>query len=60
MSSSASAGRGFRRAEILYKKILKKQPDNFDALHLMGVLYSQLGKHDLAVDSIRRAIEIKP
>jgi len=49
-----------RRAEILYGKILKKQPTNFDALHMVGVLYSQLGKHDLAIACIKRAILIKP
>ena len=30
-----------KEAESLYKKILKKQPDNPDILHMLGVLFYQ-------------------
>jgi tetratricopeptide (TPR) repeat protein len=31
-------------AQRLYTEILKVAPDNFDALHLLGVLLAQLGR----------------
>jgi protein O-GlcNAc transferase len=49
-----------KQAENLYRKILKKQPDSFDALHMLGVLLSQTGQHDLATKYIGKAIRIKP
>jgi protein O-GlcNAc transferase len=48
------------QAEHIYKKILKIKEDNFDALHMLGVLYSQLGKHDLAIKHISRAVQVRP
>jgi len=47
-------------AEALYRQVLVVQPDNADALHLMGVLASQAGRHEAAVEWIRRSIEIDP
>jgi protein O-GlcNAc transferase len=49
-----------QKAEVLYREILKKQPDNFDALHMLGVLYSQLGKDELSVKYLRQAIRFRP
>ena len=43
-------------AETLYRDALAAQPDNADALHLLGVLASQIGRHEDAVDLIGRAI----
>ncbi len=47
-------------AEALYREVLIRAPDHFDALHLLGVALHQQGRHDPAVDSIRHAIAINP
>ena len=51
------AGR-LAEAERLYRQILSQQPDHADALHLLGVLAGQVGRFDVGVDLIRRAIAI--
>lgn len=43
-------------AETRYRETLALQPDHADALHLLGVIASQIGRHDIAVDLIGRAI----
>ena len=53
------AGR-LREAEAIYRQILSVQPTQPDALHLLGVLAGQLGRHDLATDLIRQAIAAAP
>ncbi len=45
-------------AEVLYIKILKDQPGNFDVLHMLGVLYAQLKNREFAVQSIEKALKI--
>ena len=50
----------FQQAENMYRKILKNQTNHFDALHMLGVLCSQLGNHDLAIHYIGKALRIKP
>ncbi len=47
-------------AEALYQHILRSQSDNIDALHLSGVLCTQTGRHDEAIDLIKKAIAINP
>jgi tetratricopeptide (TPR) repeat protein len=47
-------------AAALYQQILAADPEHADALHLMGVLANQIGKPDLAVNLIARAIAVKP
>jgi protein O-GlcNAc transferase len=53
------AGR-FAEAELLYRQILSQAPNNAEALHLWGALASQVNRHDIAVDLIRRAIALQP
>ncbi|HVT89633.1 MAG TPA: tetratricopeptide repeat protein [Tepidisphaeraceae bacterium] len=53
------AGR-FKEAEQVYLQILQAQPKNPEVLHLMGVMGLQLGKLDMAVDFINRAIAENP
>ncbi|WP_162251461.1 tetratricopeptide repeat protein [Massilia sp. Root418] len=46
------------QAEALYAEVLRREPDNFDALHLMGVLARQGGAPEAAVELIARAIAL--
>src|SRR6185503_810559 len=43
-----------------YRDVLALDGGNFDALHLSGVLLHQRGRHDDAIDLIRRALAQKP
>jgi tetratricopeptide (TPR) repeat protein len=43
-------------AEALYRQVLLADPDNADALHLLGLLSSDAGRHAEALDLIGRAI----
>jgi tetratricopeptide (TPR) repeat protein len=49
------AGR-LQAAEQVYREILAVEPDNANALHLLGVIASQIGKHDIALQYIHQAI----
>lgn len=53
------AGR-LSQAESLYRQILANDPDNADALHLMGAVAHELGRWEVAVDLMRRAVELRP
>ena len=46
----------FAEAKEMYMLALSSEPENFDALHLLGVLAHQVGKHDLAVELIEKAV----
>lgn len=50
----------YTQAESLYRQVLKADPHNFDALHLLGVLCHQMGRHADAVDLISLAIQQSP
>jgi tetratricopeptide (TPR) repeat protein len=43
-------------AEAVYRAILQDQPEHADALHLMGLLAHQAGRHEEAIEFIRRAL----
>ena len=47
----------FPAAEHLYRKILVKDADNADALHLLGVLLRQTGRVRTGIDLLHRAVE---
>ena len=47
-------------AEALYREIVRVEPDNAEALHLLGVIAHQTGNHQDAVDLISRAIATRP
>ena len=53
------AGR-LAEAEQNYLQILKAQPDQFDCLHLLGVIFSQRGNYAEAVRQIDVALKINP
>ena len=48
------------QAQALYREVLKADADNPDALHLLGVLASQVGEHDKALTLIERAVQQSP
>lgn len=47
-------------AERLYRQVLKDEPKNSDALHLLGVALFQSARHAEAAEFIRRAIAVRP
>ena len=47
-------------AEALYRHILGESSEHFDALHLLGVVCFQTGRHADAAELMRRAIEAEP
>jgi tetratricopeptide (TPR) repeat protein len=47
-------------AEGLYRHILAQSSAHFDALHLLGVVCYQTGRHADAAELMRRAIEVEP
>src|SRR5579871_2823228 len=44
-------------AERLYRQVLQSEPNNPDALHLLGLIANQKGHYEVAVEFIKRAIE---
>jgi tetratricopeptide (TPR) repeat protein len=46
------------RAELICRQILDANPEQTDALHLMGIIAYQRGWHDLALEHLRRAVDI--
>ncbi|HVS73629.1 MAG TPA: tetratricopeptide repeat protein [Phycisphaerae bacterium] len=50
----------FGRAEELYRQVLEREPENADALHLLGVLFHQAGQTAQAMQLIERAIARRP
>jgi Flp pilus assembly protein TadD len=49
-----------QQAEHLYRQVLAQQPNEFDALHMLGVLLSQRREFDVAVHLLERAITLNP
>jgi tetratricopeptide (TPR) repeat protein len=48
------------RAQPIYEEILRTQPGNFDALHLLGVIAAQTNHLQRAVELIGKAVAIDP
>jgi len=48
------------QAELMYCQLLEVHPGSPDVLHLLGVVKSQLGHYEEAVDLIHQAIDIQP
>jgi protein O-GlcNAc transferase len=46
------------QAKAAYEQVLRTQPKNFDSLHLLGVIALQTKDPALAVELIRRAIDV--
>jgi len=54
------AAGNLREAEQLYRQILQTSPRHADALHLLGVIAHQLGRHELAVEHMQSALRERP
>jgi len=50
----------FEKAEKFYKRALKAQSDNVDALHLLGLVSHQKGRNEYAAQLISKAVAISP
>jgi predicted O-linked N-acetylglucosamine transferase (SPINDLY family) len=48
------------RAQAGYKKVLKKRPNHFDALHMLGLSEHQSGDVQSAERLLRRALQVDP
>jgi protein O-GlcNAc transferase len=47
-------------AQRIYEGILQGDPDDYNALHLLGVLYNAQGQYEVGISLIRRAIKQFP
>src|SRR6516165_4003563 len=47
-------------ASQLYQRVLAREQENAEALHLFGVLHHQQGNHSRAVELIGRAVALRP
>jgi predicted O-linked N-acetylglucosamine transferase (SPINDLY family) len=47
-------------AQSHYRAVLRAQPRNFDAMHLLGLLRFQQGRHPEALDHISAALRLRP
>lgn len=54
-----NAGR-LAEAEQLYRRVLSQDPQQPDALHLMGLIASAVGKLEIAERFIRQAVALRP
>ena len=54
-----NAGR-LPEAESIYQQILQSDPNQPVVLNLLGVIAHQVGKNDIAVELIGKALAIKP
>jgi predicted TPR repeat methyltransferase len=50
----------WQSAEVLYRSVLRTDPDRIEALHGLGVVGLRLGKLDVALAFLGRAIQVAP
>jgi tetratricopeptide (TPR) repeat protein len=48
------------QAKAVYIQVLKVNPSQADALHLLGLIAHQVGQNRIAVETIGRAVELEP
>src|SRR5688572_19002663 len=56
----AFQARELEQAELLCRQLLLVEPQNADALHVLGLALSQSGRSDLAIDPLRSASDLQP
>ena len=49
-----------QEAERIYRQVLLRDPENADALHLLGLLAKEAGDRQGAFNLIRKAVELEP
>ena len=49
-----------KQAVVVYKKVLETDPENSDALHLLGLVFHQSGQFTISVKLIKRALKVSP
>jgi protein O-GlcNAc transferase len=49
-----------QQAENIYKEILIDYPNNFHALHHLGILYYQLKNYESAIEYIKKSLQVDP
>lgn len=49
-----------QEAEMIYRALLPRLPDDPNLLHFWGVLCHQLGRSEEGIESIRRSLEVDP
>src|SRR5437016_13094256 len=52
--------RRWQEAENAYRAILQIDPQQADALHLLGLVYHETNRPNLALDCMHRAVRAKP
>jgi protein O-GlcNAc transferase len=50
----------FGKAETVCREVLSKDPGNFDATRLLGMLAAELGNQRLAVQMLRTTVKLEP
>jgi protein O-GlcNAc transferase len=53
-------GGDLQRAEMIYRQILQVDPSQVDALHFLGVIAHQVGKHGVAVQYMEQSVALAP
>src|SRR5262245_27124986 len=48
------------QAEQLYRQVLDSNPDDYEALQLLGVLVVQTGRHEAGIEYLRQALRLDP
>jgi len=56
----AQVAERFAEAIVIYEQVAAAQPDNFDALHMLGVVHYQRGDLEQARARVRAAIRLRP
>ena len=59
MPSNIIKPASYKLPEQIYRQILAVEPNHADAIHLLGVIASQVGQHEIAAEYIERAIGLK-
>jgi protein O-GlcNAc transferase len=52
--------KNYSAAEQIYRQILQTQPKNADALLLLGLLLHETGRHEPAIEALRKALRSQP
>lgn len=48
------------KAAAIYRDILARQPENYDANYSLGMLHHEHGRNDLAIPLIQKSVEVRP